>query len=113
MLFLQVRVSVEQKGHQAKWAVWFPVNTIDWLNISLINLYYYDVDSAIVGMNASDSRIQDSGLGSFFLSSLTIQLPVNQTALTLHCHSIFSSLPSILDLHHIHHNLPERETIKN
>lgn len=67
VLFLQVRVSVEQKGHQAKWAVWFPVNTIDWLNISLINLYYYDVDSAIVGMNASDSRIQDSGLGSFFL----------------------------------------------
>lgn len=48
--------------------------------------------------------------GPFFLSSLTIQLPVNQTALT---HSIFSSLPSILDLHHIHHNLPERETIKN
>lgn len=54
--------------------------TMDQLNISFINLYYYDVDSPLVGMNSLDSGIQDSGFGSFFLSALTIRLTVNQPA---------------------------------
>lgn len=54
----------------SKCAVWFLVyKTIDWLNISRINLCCYDVDSALVGLNSLDSRIEDSGFGSFFVSS--------------------------------------------
>lgn len=59
------------EGTSSQWAVWFAVNeTSDWMNISLSNLLcYYDVDSALVGMNSLDSRIQDSRFGSFLVHS--------------------------------------------
>lgn len=74
-----------------QWSVWFPVNkTIDWLNIPLINLYYYDVDSALVGMNSGIQGFQILHL-ILFLSGLTIQLSLSQVG----CSSPLPLRPSL------------------
>lgn len=84
------------EGTLSQWALWFVVNeSTDWLNISLTSLLYsYDVDSALVGMNSLDSRIQESGFESFLVHSN------NSTHSESNCLLLFlaitSSLPSFL-----------------
>lgn len=80
---------------------------MDWLNISLINLYHYGVESALVGMNALDSTILDGRFGSLFVR-VTIQLPSSQIA----CYYPLPLPPSFSSFHFWSFSWPPQPYLK-